>query len=44
MWDSAYVQVESNIGAAAALQAQYKEQALEVRDTVTYLKSTGGAC
>jgi cobalt-zinc-cadmium efflux system outer membrane protein len=41
--DSAYVQVESNIALLKPYKAQYKEQALRVRDTVTYSYEHGGA-
>jgi cobalt-zinc-cadmium efflux system outer membrane protein len=41
--DSAYVQVESNIALLRPYKAQYKEQALRVRDTVTYSYQHGGA-
>ena len=41
--DSAYAQVESNIALLRPYKAQYKEQALRVRDTVTYSYQHGGA-
>jgi cobalt-zinc-cadmium efflux system outer membrane protein len=41
--DSAYVQVESNLALLRPYKAQYKEQALRVRDTVTYSYQHGGA-
>ncbi len=41
--DSAYVQVESNIALLRPYKAKYKEQALKVRDTVTYSYEHGGA-
>jgi cobalt-zinc-cadmium efflux system outer membrane protein len=41
--DSAYVQVESSIALLRPYKAQYKDQALRVRDTVTYSYNHGGA-
>ena len=41
--DSAYAQVESNIALLKPYKAQYKNQALRVRDTVTYSYQHGGA-
>jgi cobalt-zinc-cadmium efflux system outer membrane protein len=41
--DSAYAQVESNIALLKPYKAQYKAQALRVRDTVTYSYQHGGA-
>jgi cobalt-zinc-cadmium efflux system outer membrane protein len=41
--DSAYAQVESNIALLKPYKAQYKDQALRVRDTVTYAYENGGA-
>jgi cobalt-zinc-cadmium efflux system outer membrane protein len=41
--DSAYAQVESNITLLKPYKAQYKDQALRVRDTVTYSYEHGGA-
>jgi cobalt-zinc-cadmium efflux system outer membrane protein len=41
--DSAYVEVESNIALLKPYKEQYKEQALRVRDTVTYSYEHGGA-
>ena len=41
--DSAYVEVESNLALLKPYKAQYKEQALRVRDTVTYSYEHGGA-
>jgi cobalt-zinc-cadmium efflux system outer membrane protein len=41
--DSAYVQVESAIALLKPYKAQYKEQALRVRDTVTYSYEHGGS-
>jgi cobalt-zinc-cadmium efflux system outer membrane protein len=41
--DSAYVEVESNIALLRPYKAQYKAQALRVRDTVTYSYEHGGA-
>ncbi|MGA3370540.1 MAG: TolC family protein [Terracidiphilus sp.] len=41
--DSAYAQVESNIALLRPYKAQYKAQALRVRDTVTYSYQHGGA-
>ena len=41
--DSAYAQVVSNIALLKPYKAQYKEQALDVRDTVTYAYEHGGA-
>ncbi len=41
--DSAYAQVESNIALLRPYKAQYKAQALRVRDTVTYAYEHGGA-
>ena len=41
--DSAYVQVESSIALLKPYKAQYKDQALRVRDTVTYSYQHGGA-
>jgi cobalt-zinc-cadmium efflux system outer membrane protein len=41
--DSAYVQVESSLALLRPYKAQYKEQALRVRDTVTYSYEHGGA-
>jgi len=41
--DSAYVQVESALALLKPYQAQYNDQALRVRDTVTYSYQHGGA-
>jgi len=41
--DSAYAQVESSIAQLKPYKAQYKDQALRVRDTVTYAYEHGGA-
>ncbi|MGA3082618.1 MAG: TolC family protein [Terracidiphilus sp.] len=41
--DSAYAQVESNLALLRPYKAQYKAQALRVRDTVTYSYQHGGA-
>ncbi len=41
--DSAYAQVESNLALLRPYKAQYKAQALRVRDTVTYSYEHGGA-
>jgi cobalt-zinc-cadmium efflux system outer membrane protein len=41
--DSAYTEVESNITLLKPYKAQYKGQALRVRDTVTYSYEHGGA-
>jgi cobalt-zinc-cadmium efflux system outer membrane protein len=41
--DSAYAQVESNIALLRPYKAQYKDQALRVRDTVTYSYQHGGS-
>ncbi len=41
--DSAYAQVESNIELLKPYKAKYKDQALRVRDTVTYAYEHGGA-
>jgi cobalt-zinc-cadmium efflux system outer membrane protein len=41
--DSAYVEVESSIALLRPYKAQYKAQALRVRDTVTYSYEHGGA-
>jgi cobalt-zinc-cadmium efflux system outer membrane protein len=41
--DSAYAQVVSNIALLKPYKAQYKDQALDVRDTVTYAYEHGGA-
>jgi len=41
--DSAYAQVESNIALLKPYKAQYKDQALRVRNTVTYSWQHGGA-
>jgi cobalt-zinc-cadmium efflux system outer membrane protein len=41
--DSAYVQVQSSIALLKPYKAQYKDQALRVRDTVTYSYEHGGA-
>src|ERR1035437_5185275 len=41
--DSAYVQVESSLALLRPYKAQYKAQALRVRDTVTYSYQHGGA-
>jgi cobalt-zinc-cadmium efflux system outer membrane protein len=41
--DSAYVQVASDIALLKPYKAQYKAQALRVRDTVTYSYQHGGA-
>jgi cobalt-zinc-cadmium efflux system outer membrane protein len=41
--DSAYAQVESSLALLRPYKAQYKEQALRVRDTVTYSYQHGGA-
>ena len=40
--DSAYAQMESNIALLKPYKAQYKAQALRVRDTVTYSYEHGG--
>ena len=41
--DSAYAQVESNLTLLRPYKAQYKDQALRVRDTVTYSYQHGSA-
>jgi outer membrane protein, heavy metal efflux system len=41
--DSAYAQVESSIALLKPYKTQYKDQALRVRDTVTYSYEHGGA-
>jgi cobalt-zinc-cadmium efflux system outer membrane protein len=41
--DSAYTQVESSIALLKPYKAQYKDQALRVRDTVTYSYEHGGS-
>lgn len=41
--DSAYAEVESNIALLKPYKAQYMDQALRVRDTVTYAYEHGGA-
>jgi len=41
--DSAYTQVESSLALLKPYKAQYKDQALRVRDTVTYSYQNGGA-
>jgi len=41
--DSAYAQVESNLALLRPYKAHYKDQALRVRDTVTYSYQHGGA-
>jgi cobalt-zinc-cadmium efflux system outer membrane protein len=41
--DSAYAQVESSIALLKPYKAQYKDQALRVRNTVTYSYEHGGA-
>jgi cobalt-zinc-cadmium efflux system outer membrane protein len=41
--DSAYAQVDSNLTLLRPYKTQYKEQALRVRDTVTYAYDHGGA-
>jgi cobalt-zinc-cadmium efflux system outer membrane protein len=41
--DSAYTQVESNLALLRPYKAQYKDQALRVRNTVTYSWEHGGA-
>jgi cobalt-zinc-cadmium efflux system outer membrane protein len=41
--DSAYTQVESSLALLRPYKAQYKDQALRVRDTVTYSYQHGGA-
>jgi cobalt-zinc-cadmium efflux system outer membrane protein len=41
--DSAYAQVESNIELLKPYKAKYNDQALRVRDTVTYAYQHGGA-
>jgi len=41
--DSAYAQVESSLALLRPYKAQYKAQALRVRDTVTYSYQHGGA-
>jgi cobalt-zinc-cadmium efflux system outer membrane protein len=41
--DTAYAQLESNIALLRPYKAQYKAQALRVRDTVTYSYEHGGA-
>jgi cobalt-zinc-cadmium efflux system outer membrane protein len=41
--DSAYVQVESSVALLKPYKAQYNDQALRVRDTVTYSYEHGGA-
>jgi len=41
--DSAYAQVESNLALLAPYKAQYRAQALRVRETVTYSYQHGGA-
>ncbi|MDR3736095.1 MAG: TolC family protein [Acidobacteriaceae bacterium] len=41
--DSAYAQVESNLTLLKPYKTQYREQAVRVRDTVTYAYEHGGA-
>ena len=41
--DSAYAQVESSLALLRPYKAQYKDQALRVRDTVTYSYQHGGS-
>jgi cobalt-zinc-cadmium efflux system outer membrane protein len=41
--DSAYAQVESSLALLRPYKTQYKDQALRVRDTVTYAYDHGGA-
>src|ERR1700691_1949914 len=41
--DSAYAQVESNIALLKPYKSQYMDQALRVRDTVTFAYEHGGA-
>ena len=41
--DSAYAQVESSVALLKPYKAQYNDQALRVRDTVTYAYQRGGA-
>jgi cobalt-zinc-cadmium efflux system outer membrane protein len=41
--DSAYVQVQSSVALLKPYKAQYNDQALRVRDTVTYSYEHGGA-
>ena len=41
--DSAYTQVESSVALLKPYKAQYNDQALRVRDTVTYAYQHGGA-
>jgi cobalt-zinc-cadmium efflux system outer membrane protein len=41
--DSAYAQIVSSIALLKPYKAQYKDQALDVRDTVTYAYEHGGA-
>jgi cobalt-zinc-cadmium efflux system outer membrane protein len=41
--DSAYVQVQSSVALLKPYKAQYNDQALRVRDTVTYAYEHGGA-
>jgi cobalt-zinc-cadmium efflux system outer membrane protein len=41
--DSAYTQVQSSLALLQPYKAQYKDQALRVRDTVTYSYEHGGA-
>jgi len=41
--DSAYAQVESSVALLKPYKAQYNDQALRVRDTVTYAYQHGGA-
>lgn len=41
--DSAYAQVESSLALLKPYKAQYKDQAIRVRDTVTYSYEHGGA-
>jgi cobalt-zinc-cadmium efflux system outer membrane protein len=41
--DSAYAEIVSSIALLKPYKAQYKDQALEVRDTVTYAYENGGA-
>jgi len=41
--DSAYAEVESNIALLKPYKAKYNDQALRVRDTVTYSYQHGGA-
>ncbi|HZP04682.1 MAG TPA: TolC family protein [Terracidiphilus sp.] len=41
--DSAYAQVESNIALLKPYKAKYNDEALQVRDTVTYSYQHGGA-